>query len=59
MIVTIVEGIASIVNTWKKSNRDEHFLEEANHSIEDFDVQITVQLDNIPRVKDQARKRRK
>ena len=34
-------------------------IEETNHSIEDFDVQIIVQLENVPRDKDQARKRRK
>ena len=40
-------------------NIDKHFIEETNHSIEDFDVQIIVQLENVPRDKDQARKRRK
>ena len=29
-----------------------------DHSIEDFDVQIIVQLEDIPRDKDHARKRR-
>ena len=40
-------------------NIDKHFIEETNHSTEDFDVQITVQLENVPRGKDQARKCRK
>ena len=40
-------------------NIDKHFSEETNHSIEDFDVQIIVQLENIPRDKYQARKRKK
>ena len=40
-------------------NIDEHFIEETNHSNEDFDVQIIVQLENIPRDKYQARKCRK
>ena len=40
-------------------NIDKHFIEETNHSIEDFDVQIVVQLENVPRDKDQVRKRRK
>ena len=34
-------------------------IEETNHSIEDFDVQIIVQLENVPRDKEQTRKRRK
>ena len=38
---------------------NKHFTEETNQSIEDFDVQIIVQLENISRDKDQARKRRK
>ena len=97
MAVTIVEGIASIVNTCKKwvnvfncekckkqrigetidfshkwqiidlaskikkisSNIDKNFIEETNHLREDFDVQIIVQLENVPCDKDQARKRRK
>ena len=37
-------------------NIDKHFIEETNHSIEDFDVQIIVQLENVPRNKNQARK---
>ena len=40
-------------------NIDKHFTEETNHSIEDFDVQIIVQLDNVPRDKDQAIKTQK
>ena len=40
-------------------NIDKHFTEETNHSIEDFDVQIIVQLENVPRDKGQARKLRK
>ena len=40
-------------------NIDKHFIEETNYSIEDFDVHIIVQLENFPRDKDQARKRRK
>ena len=40
-------------------NIDKHFIEETNHSIEEFDVQITVQLENAPHDKDQPRKRRK
>ena len=41
------------------SNTDKHFIEETNHSIKDFDVQIIIQLENVPRDKDQPRKRRK
>ena len=40
-------------------NIDKHFTEETNHSIEDFDAQIIVQLDNVPRDKDQAIKTQK
>ena len=40
-------------------NIDKQFIEETNHSIEDFDVQIIVQLENILRDKDQARQCRK
>ena len=40
-------------------NIDKHFTEETNHSIEDFDVQTIVQLENVPRDKGQARKLRK
>ena len=40
-------------------NIDKHFIEALDHKIEDFDVQIIVQLENVPRDKDQARKRRK
>ena len=40
-------------------NIDKHFIEERNHSTEDFDVQIIVQLDNVPRDKDQATKTQK
>ena len=40
-------------------NIDKHFIEERNHSTEDFDVQIIVQLDNVPRDKDQAIKSQK
>ena len=35
---------------------DKHFIAETNHSIEDFDVQIIVQLENVPHDKYQARK---
>ena len=42
-----------------KKYRVKHFIEKTNHSIEDFDVQIIVQLENVPRDKDQARKLRK
>ena len=38
---------------------DKHFIEEENHSLDDFDVQIIVQLENVPNDKDQARKHRK
>ena len=37
-------------------NIDKHFIEETNHSIEEFDVQIIIQLENVPRDKYQARK---
>ena len=40
-------------------NVDKNFIEETNHSTEDFDVQIIVQLENVPRDKDQAGKCRK
>ena len=40
-------------------NTDKHFIEETNHSTENFDVQIIVQLENVPRDKDQARNPRK
>ena len=40
-------------------NIDKHFTKETNNSIEDFDVQIIVQLDNVPRDKDQAIKTQK
>ena len=40
-------------------NIDKHFTEEENHPLDDFDVQIIVQLENVPNSKDQARKRRK
>ena len=39
-------------------NKDRHLTDETNHSIEDFDVQIIVRLEDIPRDKDHARKRR-
>ena len=34
-------------------------IEETNHLIEDFDVQISVELENVSSDKDQARKHRK
>ena len=37
-------------------NTDKHFIEETNHLIEEFDFQIIVQLENVPRDKDQTRK---
>ena len=38
-------------------NIDKQFIdEETKHSIEDFDVQIIVQLENVPHDKYQARK---
>ena len=40
-------------------NIDKHFTKETNNSIEDLDVQIIVQLDNVPRDKDQAIKTQK
>ena len=40
-------------------NIGKHFIEEKNDSIEDFDVQIIVQLENVSRDKDQTRKRRR
>ena len=36
-------------------NIDKYFIEELHHSLENFDVQIVLQLENV---KDQARKRR-
>ena len=39
-------------------NIDKHFIEEPNHSVEDFPVQAIVQLENVPRDKDQTKKRR-
>ena len=33
-------------------NIDKHFIEETNHSREDFDVLLIVQLENVPRDKD-------
>ena len=48
-----------IKNKKVSCNIDKHFIEEGNHSLEDFDVQIIVQLENVPCNKDQARKRRK
>ena len=48
-----------IKNEKVSCNIDKHFIEEDNHSLEDFDVQIIVQLENVPCNKDQARKRRK
>ena len=45
--------------TKKYCNIDKHFIEKVNHSIEDFYIQIIVQLENVPRDKHQARKRRK
>ena len=48
-----------IKNKKVSCNIDKHFIEEDNHSLEDFDVQIIVQLENVPCNKDQARKRRK
>ena len=35
-------------------NIDKHFIEETNHSIENFDVQIIVQLGNVHVIKIQA-----
>ena len=50
----------SCINNKKRScNIDKHFIEEENHSLDDFDVQIIVQLENVSNNKDQARKRRK
>ena len=40
-------------------NIDKNFIEETNHLKEEFDVQIIVQLENVPRDTDQTRKRRK
>ena len=40
-------------------NTDKHFREDTNQSIENFDVQITVQLEKVPCDKNQSRKRRK
>ena len=37
---------------------EKHFTEETNHSIEGFDIQLIVQLENVKK-KDQARKHRK
>ena len=48
-----------IKNKKVSCNIDKHFIEEDNHSLEDFDVQIIVQLENVPCNNDQARKRRK
>ena len=51
--------LASKINKKTSCNIDKHFTEETNHSIEDLDVQIIVQLENIPRDKDQAIKMQK
>ena len=48
-----------IKNKQISCNIDKHFIEEENNSLEDFDVQIIVLLEKVPRNKDQARKRRK
>ena len=42
-----------LASTTKKTsfNIDKQLIEETNHSVEDFDVQIIVQLENVPRVK--------
>ena len=40
----------------KSCNIDKHFIEETHHSIEDFDVQIFIRLENVQHDKDQARK---
>ena len=49
-----------IKNNKISCNIDKHFIEETNHSIEDFDVQIVVQLENVPRdKKHKVTKRRK
>ena len=48
-----------IKNKKLSCNIDKHFIEEDNHSLEDFDVQIIVQLENVPCNKDQATKHRK
>ena len=32
-------------------NIDKQFIEEINHSVEDFGAQIIVQLENVPRIK--------
>ena len=40
-------------------NTDKHFREDTNQSIENFDVQIPVQLEKVPCDKNQSRKRRK
>ena len=37
-------------------NMEKHFTEELNHSEEDFDVQIFVQLESVPCQKYQTRK---
>ena len=50
----------SCINNKKRScNIDKHSIEEENHSLDDFDVQIIVQLENVSNNKDQAKKRRK
>ena len=50
----------SCINNKKRScNVEKHFIEEENHSLHDFVVQIIVQLENVPNNKDQARRRRK
>ena len=50
----------SCINNKKRScNIGKHFIEEENHSLDDFDVQIIVQLENVSNNKDQARKRSK
>lgn len=38
---------------------EKHFIEELNHSEEDFDIQIIVQLESVPCQKYQTRKPQK
>ena len=49
----------SCIKNKTSCNIDKNLIEETNHSTEDFDVQIVVQLENVPCYQDQARKRRK
>ena len=50
----------SCINNKKRScNIDKYSIEEESHSLDDFDVQTIVQLENVSNNKDQARKRRK